>query len=518
MPPEHPTISPPHRRPAFVPPGPGKQWPWKQVHIGFFAFVLFSLLASATALWSIDHFEQRLDKSAREDLASAGVSLDDLSFDWNYRDLSLTGEIPGGIGEQQIIDVLRATDGGGIRNIELQLTTVTELPRPTETKGTIDVSAVLNDGVLSLTGSVLTEAHREQLYAAATQAVGAANVVRQIGVSGLQEAIPGSDQRIESFANTIAGLNKATSADAGLSATDLRFNATVIDESEVDELLRRRGSAGDVGLVISGDIIAKKSVPGGVVDVSAVKKDDRIVLSGVVTSEIQKQSLSDAAASVAGEALLDNQITVVASEDDAGFSDQKVAVLAAAIATFPKTIDASARVTFNEFDFDALVEFEEDTVALYSVRNTALESNLKISGEIESKRMSLEREVALLQSEIDALESEIRENVVFESSRSELGFEAKKTLDKVVDAMNRYQRPVVLVAGHTDSSGSSIDNELLSLERATAVRVYLEISGIDQLRLRSIGFGEGLPISSNDTAFGKKQNRRVEFSVRGNFD
>lgn len=518
MPPEHPSNSSQRRWAAFVPPGRGKQWPWKKRNIGFFAFCLMALVAGATGYWGIQHFEKRLDKSARGDLATAGVSLDKLDFDWSYRDLLLTGEVPSEVGEQRIVDILRSTDNNGIRDIKLQLTTTAVIPEPSIQKGTIDVEAELTEGKITLNGSVLTEAHRSRLYEAAASAVGTDNVIRQIEVSGLQEAIPGADQRIESFATSLAGLDKATSADAALSATDLRFNATVDDENQVDELLRRRGTAGDVGLVISGDIIAKKSAPGGVMNVSALKKDDRLVLSGVVLSEDHKQRLQQAAVAVTNESLVDNQITVVTGDGDMVTADDRVRTLVSAINTFPKAIEARARVSVAEFDFSALVEFEEDSVPLYEVRETASANGLIVDGTIESQRISVTREVSLLQQELDLLSEEIRENVVFKSGASELGFEAKKTLDKVVDAMNRYQRPVVVIAGHTDSSGARIDNELLSLDRASAVREYLEISGINQLRLRSVGFGEGAPIASNETEVGKKQNRRVEFSARSNFD
>lgn len=515
--PDQATDTGPRQWAAFVPPGRGKQWPWKKGSIGFFALGLLGVVGAGTGYWGVQHFQDRLDKSARADLATAGVELDNLEFDWTYRNLELRGEVSGGFDEKQIIEILRNTDSHGIRDIKLQLTTVVEAPEPTIEKGTIDVVATLSDGQILLTGSVLTDAQRDRLYDAAAQAVGAQNVLRQIGVSGLQEAIPGVDQRIESFANSLAGLDQATEADVALSATDLRFNATVNDENQVDELLARRGTAGDVGLVISGDIIAKKSAPGGVMDISAVKNDDRIVLSGVVISDSHKQELLEAANAVVGEALVDDQIKVVSNTDDAALADERMAILLAAVSTFPQTIEARAAISVNDFNFDALVEFEEQTAALYVVRDSAVSSGLTVEDNIESRLISLDREVDLLQQELDLLTDEIRENVVFESSKFELDFDAKQTLDKVVDAMNRYQRPMVLVAGHTDSSGARIDNELLSLERASAVREYLEISGIDQLRLRSVGFGEGVPIATNDTLVGKKRNRRVEFSARRSF-
>ncbi|MEM7256068.1 MAG: OmpA family protein [Pseudomonadota bacterium] len=503
---------------AFVPPGQGKQWPWKTPTTLSFGAVVLLLLAGATSWWGIAHFEQRLDKHARADLASAGVNLDELVFDWDYRNVALAGELPADVSEEKIIEVLRSTDGQGIRDINLQLTRAPEQPPAVIEKGTIDLTATLAEGLLTLRGTVLTEAQRERIYTAANTALGAENVIRQIGVSGLQEAIPGADRRVESFANSIAGLDADTEADAVLSATDFRFNAAVDDENKVVDLLQRRGSAGDVGLVISGDIIAKKSVPGAVFDVRARKSEDRITLSGVVISDQQRQRLFDAATrAVAGGAVVD-ELTVVAGDDDNQRTGERMALIIAALDTFAVAEEADAHITGNLFEFDSMVEFEEQSTPMLAVRQAAADSGMEVSGAIESRKISLSREVALLQQEIDLLAQEIRENVVFDSSRKDLGFTAKQTLDKVVDAMNRYQRPVVLISGHTDSSGSSIDNELLSLERASTVRQYLEDSGIYQLRLRAVGFGEAAPIASNDTEVGRKQNRRVEFTARSSFD
>ncbi len=518
MPSEHREVTDRPGWAAFVPPGRGKQWPWKKGTTGFFGLMLLAGLAAATGWWGVNHFESRLDKSARADLASAGVNLDKLEFDWDYRNVKVTGELPATVTEQQVIDVLRDTDGGGIRDIDLQLTQAEKEVVAENRKGTVDLVATLTDGRMVLRGTVLTEAQRTRVYEAAASTLGLENIVREIEVSGLEEEIPGADQRIDSFANSIAGLDQDTDADAALSATDFRFNATVADENQLVDLLERRGSAGDVGLVISGDIIAKKSVPGAVFDVSATKADDRITLTGVVVSEQQRRQLVDAARlAAASDAAVSDELTVAASEDSDNAADRMQLILAA-LNTFSGAEEAMAHITGNVFEFDALVEFEEDTAPMLAVRQRAADNGLDVSGLIDSRRISLAREVALLQEEIDLLASEIRENVVFDSSQTGLDFPAKQTLDKVVDAMNRFRRPVVLIAGHTDSSGSSIDNELLSLQRAGAVSQYLEDSGIDQLRLRAVGFGEGAPVASNDTEVGRKQNRRVDFTSRASFD
>jgi len=67
------------------------------------------------------------------------------------------------------------------------------------------------------------------------------------------------------------------------------------------------------------------------------------------------------------------------------------------------------------------------------------------------------------------------------------------------------------IDGHTDNSGASAHNVILSQHRADAVKDQLVTMGIDASRLTTKGFGDTKPIAPNDTPDGKANNRRVEF-------
>jgi len=69
----------------------------------------------------------------------------------------------------------------------------------------------------------------------------------------------------------------------------------------------------------------------------------------------------------------------------------------------------------------------------------------------------------------------------------------------------------IVVAGHTDSDGSSRHNIGLSYERAQAVKNFLISQGVRENHLTIRAFGEDQPVASNSSNFGKAQNRRVEF-------
>jgi outer membrane protein OmpA-like peptidoglycan-associated protein len=70
------------------------------------------------------------------------------------------------------------------------------------------------------------------------------------------------------------------------------------------------------------------------------------------------------------------------------------------------------------------------------------------------------------------------------------------------------------IRGHTDNVGNDDANLSLSENRAKSVVNYLIENGITGDRLTSKGFGESQPVTTNETAEGKQQNRRVEFIIQ----
>ena len=71
----------------------------------------------------------------------------------------------------------------------------------------------------------------------------------------------------------------------------------------------------------------------------------------------------------------------------------------------------------------------------------------------------------------------------------------------------------IQINGHTDNTGNDADNMSLSLNRAKAVYDFLVREKIDANRLIFKGFGENMPIETNDTTEGKQANRRTEFQI-----
>ncbi len=84
------------------------------------------------------------------------------------------------------------------------------------------------------------------------------------------------------------------------------------------------------------------------------------------------------------------------------------------------------------------------------------------------------------------------------------------TLNAVAAVLQKFNKTLIDVNGHTDSTGDDRYNVELSQSRALSVAQYLSAQGVDQRRFSVVGYGKSRPIASNSTADGRAANRRVE--------
>ena len=105
-------------------------------------------------------------------------------------------------------------------------------------------------------------------------------------------------------------------------------------------------------------------------------------------------------------------------------------------------------------------------------------------------------------------------NVFFATGSYKLLAKSNKSLNAVVDLMKKDSSLSLSIDGHTDAQGSDESNQVLSDNRAGAVKNYLIMKGVDASRLKSTGYGETKPVADNKTAAGRAKNRRTEMTVR----
>ena len=110
------------------------------------------------------------------------------------------------------------------------------------------------------------------------------------------------------------------------------------------------------------------------------------------------------------------------------------------------------------------------------------------------------------------LEIDIQASTLFATGSSELATAAGPVLDRIANALRDLPNHIH-VEGHTDDRPIQTplfpSNWELSAGRAGAVVSRLQESGIDADRLVAVGYGEHQPVADNQTAFGRRANRRV---------
>src|SRR5699024_6137645 len=90
-------------------------------------------------------------------------------------------------------------------------------------------------------------------------------------------------------------------------------------------------------------------------------------------------------------------------------------------------------------------------------------------------------------------------NVTFDFDSAALRSEFYQVLNSVALVLEEYDRTVLVIDGHTDSTGSRSYNMGLSQRRAEAVGDYMIARNIRPVRLATYGYGPDYPIAGNDT-------------------
>jgi outer membrane protein OmpA-like peptidoglycan-associated protein len=107
------------------------------------------------------------------------------------------------------------------------------------------------------------------------------------------------------------------------------------------------------------------------------------------------------------------------------------------------------------------------------------------------------------------------QDVLFDTGKYTLKEPAREALAKISGIIISHPGLNLQVEGYTDITGTPEFNQKLSEQRADTVRDYLASNGIPTTALTAIGYGVNYPVAPNDTAAGRKLNRRVELVVSG---
>jgi outer membrane protein OmpA-like peptidoglycan-associated protein len=326
--------------------------------------------------------------------------------------------------------------------------------------------------------------------AAARQAIAegglpAVTVAVDNGTATLTGSIP-SREVAEAIAAVVAAVDGVEAVSSNLSVP--APTATTVPSATPDP-----SSAARTALATAGVATADVSVESGAA-----------VLTGTVASEFERRAAVSAVSAVDGVDQIDNQLLVNSLPDDTieiaarealdtgGFNDIGISVqdgVAIVAGTVPPEVLGGGFFRFSD---------EVEAAVLQVAGVAGLTNRLQLAGNEATLRRQL-RELTDISP------------VVFALGRADLSASAAATLDAAAEIIQAQPGLRVLIAGHTDTTGSAGLNEALSGERAQSVRSYLIEQGIAANRLLVVAYGELFPT----TAGAQPADRRVEFEVAG---
>ncbi|HEX5711125.1 MAG TPA: OmpA family protein [Sulfuricurvum sp.] len=118
-----------------------------------------------------------------------------------------------------------------------------------------------------------------------------------------------------------------------------------------------------------------------------------------------------------------------------------------------------------------------------------------------------------VQRQGDTINLNMPGGITFDTGKANIKPNFNPVLSDIASVMSKYPETKIEVQGHTDNVGSNSDNLQLSQLRAQSVTSALSAQGVDSSRIKSVGYGESMPVATNDTPAGREANRRVEIKI-----
>jgi OOP family OmpA-OmpF porin len=462
--------------------------------------VVFVLLAA----WAERNVESQVAEDTAAALDSADFDTSTLDYAVSHRDVTITGALPD---ETTRRDVERLLEGRGA--VPVRLATVEASESLPDSLGAINVTVHAEDDQIVITGNLPAQSHRDRLIEAAE--ISGSQVVDQLTVSGLEPESPNADADIGRLARLLPLLGEGvTTAELALGPSGRVVGIVdTVDSTFAAPLI----AAAESGVSI------RAPQPVGQLDVKMTYDGDTLILTGAVLTRDQRDRLHQSASTAVGSGNVVNNLEVLDLAPAIVGPSAKVAAFGDALTVVSEMNRADAWLTDTDMTVNGEIIGDDAADRLDGIVRRGAFAGLRPGGIITvvPPEPDLDDQIDALQTELDSLQDQIRENVVFNTGSAELTEAAQQALLPVIDAMGRHLEPVVEIGGHTDADAGEDYNLELSQRRADAVREFLAEGGVDPARLVALGYGESLPIADNETQEGREQNRRVEFIAQESF-
>ena len=181
-------------------------------------------------------------------------------------------------------------------------------------------------------------------------------------------------------------------------------------------------------------------------------------------------------------------------------------------------LENEARATAAKTEADRL---KQENEAQRLASQAALDAAAKQKAQLEAEKAELRTRLlaqfnAILQTRDTARGLIVNmSDVLFDTGKYSLRPLAREKLANVAGIVAGHPGLKLDVEGHTDSVGGDDYNQKLSEQRSNSVRDYLTQHGMQSAAVTAKGLGKTQPVSTNDTANGRQQNRRVELVISG---
>ena len=167
--------------------------------------------------------------------------------------------------------------------------------------------------------------------------------------------------------------------------------------------------------------------------------------------------------------------------------------------------------TYNDKDKDLLIKNDGKGKAIITLKGKTTE--------VEAKPLEKNEKVPRLKMvppvpsvEANSLLITLDSGILFDVDKYDVRPEAKRALASLATVLKEADVKAFEVDGHTDSDAGDKHNQILSENRANAVKNFLASQGITA-EITIKGYGKTRPVASNDTPEGKQKNRRVEIII-----
>lgn len=145
------------------------------------------------------------------------------------------------------------------------------------------------------------------------------------------------------------------------------------------------------------------------------------------------------------------------------------------------------------------------------------QAELAKSEELLRKAASLRNQFKPNEAEVFAENGKLKvrlKALQFPSGQAELGPKNQALLKKIESAIATIEPAKITIEGHTDATGRSETNQVLSERRAQAVGEFLKAEGtIEQNKILAIGKGADEPVGDNNSPYGRAENRRIDMVI-----